>query len=62
MKMDRSKKGNAGNCRAFLTSLGSGIAASAMGMDKHFMKVVFEGAGFNVGPYEVITNKELAAR
>lgn len=38
--------------------VGSGIAASAMGMDKHFMKVVFEGAGFNVGPFEVITNKQ----
>ncbi|MGP9650332.1 D-alanine--D-alanine ligase family protein [Glutamicibacter sp. 287] len=38
--------------------VGSGIAASAMGMDKHFMKVVFENAGFNVGPYEVITNKQ----
>lgn len=38
--------------------VGSGIAASAMGMDKHFMKVVFESAGFQVGPYEVITNKQ----
>lgn len=38
--------------------VGSGIAASAMGMDKHFMKVVFENAGFNVGPYQVITNKQ----
>ncbi|MGQ3385052.1 D-alanine--D-alanine ligase family protein [Glutamicibacter sp. TV12E] len=38
--------------------VGSGIAASAMGMDKHFMKVIFEQAGFNVGPYEVITNKQ----
>lgn len=38
--------------------VGSGIAASAMGMDKHFMKVVFEGAGFKIGPYEVITNKQ----
>ncbi|WP_404290876.1 D-alanine--D-alanine ligase family protein [Glutamicibacter arilaitensis] len=38
--------------------VGSGIAASAIGMDKHFMKVVFENAGFNVGPYEVITNKQ----
>ncbi|GAA1410654.1 D-alanine--D-alanine ligase [Glutamicibacter uratoxydans] len=38
--------------------VGSGIAASAIGMDKHFMKVAFEGAGFKVGPYEVITNKQ----
>lgn len=38
--------------------VGSGIAASAVGMDKHFMKVVFEAAGFTVGPYVVIGNKE----
>ncbi|WP_431711891.1 D-alanine--D-alanine ligase family protein [Glutamicibacter uratoxydans] len=38
--------------------VGSGIAASAIGMDKHFMKVVFESAGFAVGPYVVINNKE----
>lgn len=43
---------------AGVSYVGSGIAASAMGMDKHYMKVVFEGAGFNVGPYEVITNKQ----
>ena len=38
--------------------VGSGIAASAIGMDKHFMKVAYEHAGFKVGPYEVITNKQ----
>ncbi|MBP2385587.1 D-alanine-D-alanine ligase [Paeniglutamicibacter kerguelensis] len=38
--------------------VGSGIAASAIGMDKHFMKVVFEAAGFEVGPYVVITDKQ----
>ena len=38
--------------------VGSGIAASAVGMDKHFMKVVFEASGFSVGPYAVIGNKE----
>ncbi|MGL3806073.1 D-alanine--D-alanine ligase family protein [Paeniglutamicibacter sp. R2-26] len=38
--------------------VGSGIAASAIGMDKHFMKVVFEAAGFAVGPYVVITDKQ----
>ena len=43
---------------AGVSYVGSGIAASAMGMDKHFMKVVFESAGFKVGPYEVITNKQ----
>lgn len=37
--------------------VGSGIAASAIGMDKHFMKVVFEAAGFAVGPYVVIPDK-----
>ena len=37
--------------------VGSGIAASAIGMDKHFMKVVFEAAGFEVGPYVVIQDK-----
>ncbi|GAB2892805.1 D-alanine--D-alanine ligase family protein [Neomicrococcus lactis] len=38
--------------------VGSGVAASAIGMDKHFMKVAFEAAGLEVGPYEVITNKQ----
>lgn len=38
--------------------VGSGIAASAIGMDKHFMKVVFEAAGFEVGPYVVISDKQ----
>lgn len=38
--------------------VGSGVAASAMGMDKHYMKVVFESAGLKVGPYEVITDKQ----
>lgn len=38
--------------------VGSGVAASAMGMDKHYMKVVFESAGLTVGPYEVITDKQ----
>lgn len=36
--------------------VGSGVLASAAGMDKHYMKVVFEGAGLPVGPYEVITD------
>ncbi|WP_418909137.1 D-alanine--D-alanine ligase family protein [Glutamicibacter endophyticus] len=40
--------------------VGSGIAASAIGMDKHFMKIIFESAGFAVGPYEVITAKQWA--
>ena len=37
--------------------VGSGVSASAIGMDKHYMKVVFEAAGFRVGPYVVITDK-----
>ena len=38
--------------------VGSGVSASAIGMDKHYMKVVFEAAGFAVGPYVVITDKQ----
>ena len=34
--------------------VGSGVAASAIGMDKHFMKVAFEAAGLPVGPYTVV--------
>jgi D-alanine-D-alanine ligase len=38
--------------------VGSGVLASAAGMDKHYMKVVFAGAGLPVGPYAVITDRE----
>lgn len=38
--------------------VGSGVAASAIGMDKHFAKLAFEAAGLEVGPYEVITDKQ----
>lgn len=38
--------------------VGAGVLASAVGMDKHFMKVVFEAAGLSVGPYEVITDRQ----
>lgn len=31
--------------------VGSGVTASAVGMDKHFMKVAFESAGLPVWPY-----------
>lgn len=34
--------------------VGSGVAASAIGMDKHFMKVALQAAGIPVGPYRVI--------
>ncbi len=36
--------------------VGSGVLASAAGMDKHYMKVLFAGAGLPVGPYAVITD------
>ncbi|WP_127131373.1 D-alanine--D-alanine ligase family protein [Georgenia sp. SYP-B2076] len=35
--------------------VGSGVLASAVGMDKHYMKVVLAGHGLPVGPYTVIT-------
>ncbi|MDO8145456.1 MULTISPECIES: D-alanine--D-alanine ligase family protein [Isoptericola] len=34
--------------------VGAGVLASAVGMDKHFMKLVLAGHGIPVGPYEVI--------
>ena len=43
---------------ADLHYVGCGVTASAVGMDKHFMKVAFESAGLEVGPYEVVTNRE----
>ncbi|ALE06473.1 D-alanine--D-alanine ligase [Arthrobacter sp. ERGS1:01] len=38
--------------------VGAGVLASAIGMDKHFMKVVFEAAGLTVGPYVAVTDRE----
>jgi D-alanine-D-alanine ligase len=38
--------------------VGSGVLASAAGMDKHYMKVVFSGAGIPVGPYAVVTDAQ----
>jgi D-alanine-D-alanine ligase len=38
--------------------VGAGVLASAVGMDKHFMKVVFEAAGLTVGPYIAVTDRE----
>lgn len=38
--------------------VGAGVSASAMGMDKHFMKVVFESAGLTVGPYVTVTDRQ----
>ncbi|WP_433122080.1 D-alanine--D-alanine ligase family protein [Arthrobacter koreensis] len=40
--------------------VGAGVLASAVGMDKHYMKVVFAAAGLSVGPYEVITDRQWA--
>jgi D-alanine-D-alanine ligase len=38
--------------------VGSGVLASAVGMDKHYMKTIFSTAGLPVGPYVVITPAE----
>ena len=35
--------------------VGSGVLSSAVGMDKHYMKVLFQAAGLPVLPYAVIT-------
>ena len=36
--------------------VGSGVLASAAGMDKHVMKVLLSGAGLPIGPYTVISD------
>ncbi|MGP4002018.1 D-alanine--D-alanine ligase family protein [Streptomyces sp. 8N706] len=38
--------------------VGAGVLASAVGMDKEYMKRVFTGFGLPVGPYEVIRPRE----
>jgi D-alanine-D-alanine ligase len=38
--------------------VGSGVLASAVMMDKHYMKVVFAGHGLPIGPYVVIRDGE----
>ncbi|MDO5676623.1 MAG: D-alanine--D-alanine ligase family protein [Propionibacteriaceae bacterium] len=40
--------------------VGSGVTASAVGMDKHFMKVAFESAGLPVWPYVTASAHRLA--
>jgi len=40
--------------------VGSGVLASAVGMDKEFMKRLLVGAGFLVGPYEVVRPRDWA--
>jgi D-alanine-D-alanine ligase len=38
--------------------VGAGVLASAVGMDKHYMKVVFQGEGLPVLPYAVISPRQ----
>jgi D-alanine-D-alanine ligase len=38
--------------------VGAGVLASAVGMDKHYMKVVFQAQGLPVLPYAVITPRQ----
>ncbi|HEX8497849.1 MAG TPA: D-alanine--D-alanine ligase family protein [Actinomycetales bacterium] len=38
--------------------VGAGVLASAVGMDKHFMKLVFAASGLPVGPFATITPAE----
>lgn len=38
--------------------VGSGVLASAVGMDKHYMKVLLAGHGLPVGPYVVIAPRQ----
>lgn len=45
---------------AGLPYVGAGVLASAVGMDKHFMKIAFEAAGLKVGPYVTITARQWA--
>jgi D-alanine-D-alanine ligase len=40
--------------------VGSGVLASAAGMDKEFMKRLIASAGFAVGPYEVVRPRDWA--
>jgi D-alanine-D-alanine ligase len=38
--------------------VGAGVLASAVGMDKHYMKLVFAGHGLPVGPYVVVKPRD----
>jgi D-alanine-D-alanine ligase len=42
--------------------VGCGVLASAVGMDKHYMKLVFAGHGLPVGPYVVVPPREWEQR
>ncbi|WIY83636.1 D-alanine--D-alanine ligase family protein [Propionimicrobium sp. PCR01-08-3] len=41
-----------------LPYVGSGVAASAIGMDKHLMKVSLANAGLPIGPYELVRTSQ----
>ena len=38
--------------------VGAGVLASAVGMDKHFMKIAFQHAGLHVGPWVTINDAD----
>ena len=42
--------------------VGAGVLASAVGMDKQYMKLVFAGHGLTVGPYLVVRPREWECR
>lgn len=42
---------------AHVPYVGCGVTASAVGLDKHFMKMAFESAGLTVGPYVVLRDR-----
>ena len=42
--------------------VGSGVLASAVGMDKHYMKLVFAAHGLPIGPYVVVTSRDWSQR
>ena len=42
--------------------VGCGVLASAVGMDKHYMKVAFAAAGLPVGPYVVVRPRDWERR
>lgn len=46
---------------AGLPYVGAGVLTSAVGMDKHFMRIAFAAAGLEVGGWETITSAQWAA-
>ncbi|WP_372736178.1 D-alanine--D-alanine ligase family protein [Nocardioides sp.] len=42
--------------------VGSGVLASAVGMDKHYMKLLFAAHGLPVGPYVVVSPRDWSRR